>query len=63
MTPPTWSSGTTTLTSSWGSSMVTDVASAASRSASDPAIWKAMSEESTLCALPSVSVTRRSTTG
>ena len=63
MVAPMWSSGTTTATTSYGSSMVTDVAAAASRSASDPAIWKAMSEESTACALPSVRVTRRSTIG
>ena len=36
---------------------------AASRSASAPALWNAMSEESTLCALPPVSVTRMSTIG
>ena len=37
--------------------------SAASRSASPPAVWNAMSDESTLCDLPSVRVTRMSTTG
>ncbi len=63
ITPPTRSSGTTTATASYGSSKVTDEEVAASRSASAPAIWKAMSEESTACAFPSVSVTRRSTTG
>ena len=51
------------MTVSYGSSIVTLVDAAASRSASAPAVWKAMSEESTLCDLPSVSVTRRSTTG
>ena len=39
------------------------VSRAASRSARAPALWKAASEESTLWDLPSVSVTRMSTTG
>ncbi len=63
MIVPTRSSGTITEMVSSGSSIVTVVPPAASRRASPPAIWKAMSEESTLCDLPSVSVTRRSTTG
>jgi hypothetical protein len=53
----------TTDTSSTGSSKLTRVAAAASRSASPPAIWNAKSDESTLCALPSKRVTRMSTTG
>jgi len=39
------------------------VAAAASRGASEPAIWNAKSEESTLCALPSSRPPRMSTTG
>ena len=63
MTAPTYSSSTTTRTSSIGSSIATPAAAAASLSASDPAIWNAASEESTLCALPPTRVTRRSTIG
>ena len=37
--------------------------SAASLIAIEPAVWNAASDESTECALPSKSVTRRSTTG
>ncbi len=55
--------GPCTSTSSYGSRSTTPAVSAASRSASAPALWKAMSEESTLCALPPVSVTRTSTIG
>jgi hypothetical protein len=51
------------VTSSSGSSSVVRLAAAASLSASEPAVWKAASDESTLCALPSTSVTRMSTTG
>ena len=53
MIVPTRSSGTSTATSSTGSRRMVRRAAAASRSASAPAVWKAMSEESTLCALPS----------
>ncbi len=63
ITAPTYSSDTSTDSSSTGSSMCTVVALAASLRASAPAVWKAMSEESTECALPSVSVTLMSTTG
>ena len=60
---PTYSSETSTCSSSTGSSMWMRVAFAASLRASAPAVWNAMSEESTECALPSTSVTRMSTTG
>ena len=52
-----------TLIRSMGSSSPTSPDSAASRRASWPATWKAMSEESTEWDLPSWSVTCRSTTG
>ena len=52
-----------TATSSSGSSSTVPHAWPASRSASAPAVWNAASEESTLCALPSTSVARTSTTG
>ena len=63
MTVPTRSSATMTSTSSTGSSRHVPARVAASRSASPPAVWNAMSEESTLWDLPSVRVTLRSTTG
>src|SRR5690606_7463067 len=53
ITGPTYSSATRTDTSSTGSSSSTGTLVAASFSASWPAIWKAMSEESTEWALPS----------
>ena len=52
-----------TATSSSGSSSTVPHVWPASRSASAPAVWNAASEESTLCALPSTSVARTSTTG
>ena len=58
MTAPTYSSGTSTLITSTGSSSIGCALSTASRSASRPAFWKAMSEESTEWALPSYRVTR-----
>ncbi len=63
ITAPTSASGTSTLTASTGSSRESCARAAASLSASAPASWNAMSDESTLCALPSHKVTRRSTTG
>ena len=63
ITAPTYSSETSTESSSTGSSMWMRVALAASFSARAPAVWNAMSEESTECALPSSSVTLMSTTG
>jgi hypothetical protein len=63
ITAPTNESGTRIVTSSTGSSRATWPFSAASFSASEPAVWNAASEESTLCALPSTSVTLTSTTG
>ncbi len=62
-TVPRCSSGARTATSSNGSSRLVWPVAAASLSASAPAVWKAASEESTLCALPSTRVTRTSTTG
>ena len=63
ITAPRYSSPTVTVTSSIGSSSATVFGVAASLIASEPASWKAMSEESTECDLPSYSVTRRSTIG
>ena len=63
MIAPTYSSSTVMRTSSTGSSIATPASAAASFRASEPAVWKAASEESTLCALPPTRVTRRSTIG
>ena len=58
-----YSSGVTTSTAKTGSSSVGLARLAASWSASEPAILKAISEESVSWYLPSVSVTRTSTIG
>ena len=50
-------------TASIGSSRATVDSFAASRNPMAAAVWNAMSEESTECALPSTSVTRTSTIG
>ena len=63
MMSPVKLSGTTTESWTIGSSRTTPAFSTASLSASDPAIWNAMSEESTVWNLPSTSVTLMSTIG
>ena len=63
MTAPTYSSATVTSTESIGSSSVTVCGEAASFRASAPAVWNAMSLESTEWDFPPVSETRRSIMG
>ena len=63
MTSPTASSGTDTATSMIGSSRTGLASSIACLKAIDPAILKAISEESTEWYEPSTSRTRRSPTG
>ena len=64
MIAPMCSSPTVTVTRSTGSSSATFLpTTAASFNAAAAAIWNAMSEESTECALPSNRVTRTSTIG
>ena len=63
ITAPRCSSSTVTVTVSTGSRRQSVDGEASSRRAMPAAVWKAMSEESTLCALPSVRVTRTSVTG
>ena len=62
-TVPTNSCGTVTSTAMTGSSNAGDARFTASRTAMEPAIWKAMSEESTSWYDPKVSVTFTSTMG
>ena len=63
MTSPRNSSGVTTSTLKMGSSSTGLARLAASLKASDPAILKAISDESVSWYLPSTSVTRTSTIG
>ena len=63
MTSPRNSSGVTTSTLKIGSSRIGLARLAASLKASDPAILKAISDESVSWYLPSTSVTRTSTIG
>jgi hypothetical protein len=63
MTAPRYSSAIVMSTRSIGSSNAIVDSLAASLRASAAAVWNATSDESTECALPSVSVTRTSTTG
>ena len=63
MTSPMYSSGVTTSTAKIGSSRIGLARWAASLNASEPAILKAISEESVSWYLPSISVTRTSTIG
>ena len=63
MTSPRKSSGVTTSTAKIGSSRMGFARLAASWSASEPAILKAISDESVSWYLPSTSVARTSTSG
>ncbi len=63
MMSPMHSSGAVISTAMIGSRIVGPALSIASLNASEPAILNAISEESTLWYLPSISVTRKSTTG
>ena len=63
ITSPMNSSGATTSTENTGSSSTGFARRAASWKASEPAILKAISDESVSWYLPSVSVTRTSTIG
>ena len=63
MMSPVKLSGTTTCSATTGSSSATPAVSTASFSAREPAIWNAMSDESTVWNFPSTSVTWTSTIG
>ena len=63
MTSPRRSDGTVTSSREIGSSTTGAALAIASRKARRPAARNAISELSTLCSLPSVRVTRTSTTG
>ncbi|CPU66330.1 Uncharacterised protein [Mycobacteroides abscessus] len=63
MTSPCASGGTVTVTAETGSSTTVPAVASASRTPTPPAVRNAMSDESTECALPSRTSTRRSTTG
>ena len=63
MMSPVKDSGTVTASCTIGSSNATPACSTASFNAREPAIWNAMSEESTEWNLPSTSVTLTSTIG